>query len=451
MVNIFGKCAGCFYFIVTVRGKRKEERGKRINLSYLFSFLLYLSSAVFAQDPSQKQLELEANITNSQALFQQQQQEITSIETQLGDLGAQLDAQIAERDRVSNELAALREEQATLTESIAMLETQLAETQSRLGELQVQVADLKVRVQELLVGVYKQRSGRYARVLTQADSLHDLQVKNYYLSLLSDQDVDLVTELSVKATELITLQDAQNQQMNELQTQKTALEGNQVALEIAQGDLETIIANLDATKEGQLATRKDLLESQASLEASIAESQNQLQAEIKRLQEEAAEKRRLAALAADAIQRDQLNKEADQVEQRATNLSAPRPAMVSGYISPVANGEIYLAFGKCGRCIALRANSAGAPVFAAQSGVVLTADFLSANDGYLVSVQQENGIIIAYSNLQKSPPVKVGDQVAQGDTLGYLGGGGVIPADVLKLYVRTGQNEFVDPASVLGF
>jgi murein DD-endopeptidase MepM/ murein hydrolase activator NlpD len=449
MANFAANLVDGFY---TVIGReRKEKRGKRKGYVILLPFFFYLFSFSFAQTPSQRQLELENNIANSEALLEQREQEIAKLEMQLGETASQLEAQIAERDRVSNDLAALREEQIVLTDSIAVLEAQLAETQAKLEELQVQVADLKVRVQELLVGVYKQRSGRYARVLTQADSLHDLQVKNYYLSLLSDQDVDLVTELSVKATELINTQDMQNQQLSALQAQKAALEANQVALEIKRSDLETIVANLESTREGQLATRIDLLESQASLEATIAELQSQRQAEIARLQEEARRKREEAARAASALEQERLQNEADEAEQRATNLTAPLPEMAPGYVSPLSYAEIFAPYGECGRCIMLRANTVGAPVFAAQSGVVLTANFLSANDGYLVSVQQENGVIIAYSNLQGNTPVKIGDQVAQGDTLGYLGGGGLIPPDVLKIYVRTGRNEFVDPLTILSF
>jgi septal ring factor EnvC (AmiA/AmiB activator) len=439
------------YCAVIEGGKRKEKGGRRKILIYLLPFTFYLLPLIFAQDPSQLQLDLEQNINNTQALLDQRRQEIASIEAQLGETGTQLEAQIAERDRVSGQLAKLREEQAALTESIATLETQLADTQSKLGEVQVQVADLKTRVQDLLVGVYTQRSGRYAQVLSKADSLHDLQVKNYYLSLLSDQDVDLVTELSLKATELINLQTTQNEQMESLEAQKTELDGNQVALEITQSELETIVANLNATREGQLVTQKDLLESQMSLEATISDLQTQRQAEIARLQEEARQKREAAARAADAIQKEQLTREADQVEQRATNLSSPPPKMAAGYIAPVASPEIFKPYGECGgTCVAIRANSVGAAVLAVQPGTVLNADFLSANDGCLVTIQHADGSITAYSNLQKMPTVQSGDQVAQGDVLGYLGGGGLIPADVLKFYFRQSNGSYVDPAKTLG-
>jgi murein DD-endopeptidase MepM/ murein hydrolase activator NlpD len=442
MAKVFESCVDYFFTVFGARVKAKP-------LLFLFSL-----SFAFAQQPSDLQRQIESDIANSQALLQQREQEIASIEAQLGETAARLEAQLAERDRVSNELAALRDEQLVLTESITTLEAQLSETRAKLDELQSQVADLKTRVQELLVAVYKQRTGRYAGVLAQADSFHDLQVKNYYLSLLSDQDYELINQLSLTATELITTQEAQNQQMSELQAQKTALEQNQAALERKQADLDYIIADLDSTREGQLASRKDLLESQASLEASILALQDQRAAEIARLQEEARRKREEAARAATALEQERLQREAANAEQRASNLAAPRaalPPMASGYSSPVSNAQIYLPFGDCGRCLALRANTSGAAVLAVQSGIVLDSRLLSANDGFIVSVQHADGTITAYTNLQNRPTVQSGDQVEQGDVLGYLGGGVIIPPDVLKIYVRTGQNQFVDPAQVLGF
>jgi septal ring factor EnvC (AmiA/AmiB activator) len=441
-------------------GRSREERHKqnvpvllRFLVLFISLFTLHSSLFTFSQEPSALQRELETNIANSQSLLQQREQEIASIEAELGETATRLESQIAERDTVSSDLAALREENVVLTESITVLEGQLAETRTKLEGLQTQVADLKTRVQELLVGVYKQRTGRYAGVLAESDSLHDLQVKNYYLSLLSDQDYDLITQLSVTATELITTQETQNQQLSDLQAQKTALEGNQVALEIKQGDLETIIANLASTREGQLAMQKDLLESQASLETAIVELQSQREAEIARLQEEARKKRELAAQTANAIQQAQLEAEAAEATQRAENLAAPTatlPAMSAGYFVPVSNAQIYTPFGKQGSFLALRANTSGAAVYAVQPGIVLDASFLSANDGYLVSVQHADGTITAYSNLQGKLTVRSGDEVQQGDVLGYLGGGGIIPNDVLKFYVRTSGGSYVDPARVLG-
>jgi hypothetical protein len=50
--------------------------------------------------------------------------------------------------------------------------------------------------------------------------------------------------------------------------------------------------------------------------------------------------------------------------------------------------------------------------------------------------------------------VATGDAVDAGTVLGYLGGGALIPPDVLHFYLRRtsgdGNGVFVDPAPVLG-
>ncbi|MGL4611078.1 MAG: murein hydrolase activator EnvC family protein [Trueperaceae bacterium] len=422
--------------------------------SLLFTFYFLLFTFTLSQQPSELQQQLESNIASSQGLLQQREEEITSITAELGATASALEAQIAERDALAGQIDALRDEEAVLLESVATLEVELEATRVKLNELQQQVSELKTRVQELLVSVYQQRTGRYTNALAQADSFHDLQVNNHYLSLLSAQDYDLITQLSQTASELITTQEMQNQQLGELEGQRLSLESKQVDLEVKRVDLETVIANLAATREGQLATQKDLLESQAALEASILDLQSQREAEIARLKVEATRKRELAAQAADTIQRERLEAEAEDADARAENLEAPvaaLPKMASGYVSPVANAEVFEPYGGKCRCLSLRANTEGAAVFAVQSGLVLSAERLNVNDGYLVTIQHADGIVTAYSNLQKNIAIQSGNQVEQGDTLGYLGGGVLIPPDVLKIYVRTGRNEFVDPAPVLGF
>jgi murein DD-endopeptidase MepM/ murein hydrolase activator NlpD len=58
-----------------------------------------------------------------------------------------------------------------------------------------------------------------------------------------------------------------------------------------------------------------------------------------------------------------------------------------------------------------------------------------------------------YTNL-RPPVVATGDAVDPGSVLGYLGGGTLIPPDVLRFYVRRtdagGNAVFVDPGPVLG-
>jgi murein DD-endopeptidase MepM/ murein hydrolase activator NlpD len=99
----------------------------------------------------------------------------------------------------------------------------------------------------------------------------------------------------------------------------------------------------------------------------------------------------------------------------------------------------------------LRAATSGAAVKAVQPGNIIQVSPISANDGYIVVIQHAGGLTTAYVNLQENPPVQIGQQVAQGAVIGYVGGG--LQPDILKFFTRVEKNgigTYVDPAELLG-
>ena len=85
------------------------------------------------------------------------------------------------------------------------------------------MSDLEQRLQGLLVNLHKQRGGRYARLLSQSESIFDLRVKSYYLSRLTDQDVALMQEMERTVTELQTAQLTLSEQIAELNAQEAQI------------------------------------------------------------------------------------------------------------------------------------------------------------------------------------------------------------------------------------
>ena len=112
-----------------------------------------------------------------------------------------------------------------------------------------------------------------------------------------------------------------------------------------------------------------------------------------------------------------------------------------------------MSYNQEGPYVYLKAPQAGAAVYSTMSGVVTAVAQVSANSGYLVTVQHSQDLVTAYLNLQR-PFVKVGDNVTQGQTLAYLGGGTLIPASNLQFRVGIprsgGRVAWVDPAPKLG-
>ena len=128
---------------------------------------------------------------------------------------------------------------------------------------------------------------------------------------------------------------------------------------------------------------------------------------------------------------------------------------MSGYTYPVESPRLVSRFGEdFAQSVKLQALEAGAAVHAVQPGMVIAAGPASANQGYLVAIRHDEGLITAYVNLQADLPVQVGDTVTQQQVIGYLGGATLIPADELEFFTgrfEGGTPVWTDPAALLGF
>lgn len=124
------------------------------------------------------------------------------------------------------------------------------------------------------------------------------------------------------------------------------------------------------------------------------------------------------------------------------------------YALPLPNPSILSRFGEQGSGIILRTSQPGEAVYSVQSGIITEMSKFSANDGYIVTIEHANKVSTTYLNLQAVPLVKVGDKVSKHQIIGYLGGGTLTPANVLKFFASEYQNgrfSFIDPASLLHF
>jgi murein DD-endopeptidase MepM/ murein hydrolase activator NlpD len=384
---------------------------------------------------------LEAQIEAEEARLQARRAEIAAIEAELGETRERLDTQIVERDRVVAQISDIRSELDTIRNDIVRREAELQQTQARIAARTADLGAMQTRIQQLLLDLYRQRSNRFARVLANADSFHDLRVQNRYLALISEQDARIVDDLNAILADLADLQATLSQQITDLQTRED-------------DRLQALINELDATREGQLAQQRALLQSQGDLELLISGLVGNLEAEIADLDAQATANREAA------IEFLRVNPPAPLGSPAAGTACAdaapvalPAPLLASGFIFPFEGARISRPFGQDNLSyLGLTANQAGAPVRTVQEGQVTRAVFLTANDGYLVVVQHNDGVATSYLNLRE-PLVREGDQVVQGQLIGCLGGGALNPEDLLKLYVsftREGRTVQIDPVIALG-
>jgi len=398
---------------------------------------------------------LEVDILEYQALLESRAQELVDIQAALGDTAATLAARIAERDSVSSELVQRRRDRELVEAQIAELDTRRAETEGRITVLDGRLAEMSTRVSELLVNLYKQRGSRLSTGLSRTDSFHDLRVRNYFLGLLAEQDATVIGELDSLLYALQMERASLNEQLTSLRDAESRLLAVETELAATEARLARIVGELDATRQGQLAQRQDLLNEQNRIEQSLGDLDALLRAEIDRLRQVEAEQRQAAAqYAQDRERQIAAQRAADLARNRLEVLTEPLAPLSTGFIRPVDDGRLLTRFGEGNSSgVAIKASVANASVRAVGPGLVVAVSYLGANLGYMVAVEHGGGLVTVYVNL-RPPVVQSYDSVTQGQVLGYLGGGTLTPNDVLQFYARRGSGgsgPYVDPAPLLGW
>lgn len=402
---------------------------------------------------SAKKQALESDIQHANDQLKARQRQVAAITKELGNTAAELQAKVRQRDAVNKQLNDLEAQAAKLKGQLASLQAQRTKTEARIKDLSGQLDALKGRVKALFLELYQQRVARYANSLAHSKTLHQFQVNNYYLSLLTKQDVAVIDQLDTVLTQLQQAQSQLADEMASLNAKKAEIDKNTRDREAARKRLEAVIADLQKTKDGQLAQKQALLQEQNQIEADLKDLGQQLQAEIARLKKQ--EEQARAAAARYARNRDkqlQYQHQADEARARLDALTAPEKPLPTGFVMPLDHGKIVSKFGEGNNSyIAIKAPVPNAAVRSVQAGKVVAISYLGANFGYMVAVLHGGGLTTVYTNLRK-PVVNLYDSVKRGQVLGYLGGG-TLSNDLLPFYARTdkgGTSAFINPAPLFG-
>lgn len=398
---------------------------------------------------------IEREIRQFETLQQERATELQAIEAELGSTAARLNAQIADRDQISTQLANRRNERAALLRNMTQTRAEMEATEARIAEHLAELDVMSERVENLILSLYYQRGSGYgATAATNARSFQEFRVRNYYLSLLAEQDVDIITELDTLVASLEHEQTVLASQLQQLESQDRELAEVERQLAASESSLNAIIADLNSTREGQIAQQAALVQEQMRIERSLGDLEAQRQAEIARLRAQEAAARRAAELQQDRDQQLAAQREADLAAARIDQLSTPLTAGSGDYIRPVAGATLISRFGERNNSyLGIRADAGNAPVMAAENGRIAGVSYLGANFGYMVAVEHANDLVTIYVNLRQ-PIVEMFDLVERGQIIGYLGGGTLTQSDVLQLYARrgaTGNTPFIDPAPLFGW
>jgi murein DD-endopeptidase MepM/ murein hydrolase activator NlpD len=393
----------------------------------------------------------------------------------------------AQQSQVASELDALKATDAQLESAVAILDENLAVQETKVDdatrnvdqaratadavEARVQrsesnVTRIRDRVKDRAVRSYVTSDDDEAGLVLHADTPGDAEARRALNGLVSGSEVDLLDQLRAAR------EDAQRA--------RAQADAAEAAADQRKSELEREQAELRIAREEQVAAEQALqgrIGEYQQEAAALSAQEDSLTGVIRQKEAEAAA-RAEAARQAEAARKAEADRqalaaaadkvEADRAASRSTTTApapssstdaAPGPAdettspaapppSGSGLIFP-ADGPITSGFGY--RWGALHAGIDigavnGAPIHAAKSGTVIYASWM---DGYgnFVLIDHGGGFVTAYAH-QSQIAVSDGQQVSQGQTLGYVGSTGNSTGPHLHFETRV-NGTAVDPMNYL--
>ena len=343
-------------------------------------------------------------------------------------------------------------------DQIANIDEQIKNYQDKLDELSVDIEEHQAEVDDgveqfrkRLRSIYISGNDSYASLLVGATDFYGILARLEFAERISKHDNDMIEDLKSK----ITVLENDKADYEEKLAKQEALKAKE---EEYYAELSDTYNNHAETKAMQDAMLKDYMERFDEIVADQQKVEEELQAEIRRKQEEA-ERRRKEEEERRRKEEEDRKKQAEAngetyTEQDVNTFTSysetgfiwPVPTVRN--ISPTDNyGKRYLQeegrydFHK-GMDIT-KPGCYGEPIVASAAGEVIIAGDTGNGYGYHVVIDHGNSISTLYGHCS-SLAVKVGDVVEQGQVIGYIGSTGYAYGNHLHFEVRI-NGQHTDP------
>ena len=339
--------------------------------------------------------------------------------------GAEAQDLQSELDQTQSELEQQQDKKGVLSTELDRYNDQVdqlaGDVQARLNREKERLAQLKAQLRrslnvlrQRLVGIYRTPSPDLITVMLESDGFDDLVSRYEYLRRIEEQDSSIVGRVRTLRNGTRVTVDRVTDDRDEIQSKKAELERTRIQLEAREADLA-------AARDQKAAALDSVSENIDELEGDVSDLQAQIQQQIQ--------------------------------QASATPGVAPLPAgpvqgASGGWIWPVS-GTLTSPFGyRWGRMhegIDISVPE-GTPVRAAKPGTVILAAYTGGYGNY-TCVDHGGGLSSCYAH-QSSFAVSSGDQVDQGEVIGYSGNTGSSTGPHLHFEIRV-NGSAVDPLGYL--
>ena len=346
---------------------------------------------------------------------------IKELEGQINENFSSMEEIVAQKDLIDQEIFLLNQQIINLNNQIVEYGLLIADKQDELEAAEAHLAQLQEQNKDRIRAMEKNGDLSYWSVLFHANSFVDLLDRLKMIEEIAEADKLRLEEMQAAAQVVASAK-------AELEDEKTVLEGNKEALNVAQAELDGKRAEADVLLAELVAIGQEyeaLLEEEEDKEAELLLKIAKAEGEYK-----------------DAKAKEWAAAHPPVVSTPSTAPSTSAPSS-GGWIVPCSYTKMTSPFGsrihpiygyeKMHYGVDL-AGIKGTPIYAADGGKVTYAGWMSGY-GYLVKIDHQNGYVTYYGHCSKLL-VKVGDKVPKGTQIAKIGSTGTATGNCLHFEVR---------------
>ncbi len=360
--------------------------------------------------------------------------EISGLRSQLSDNLSDMEAIVAQKNTIDQEIFMLHEQTVNLNEQIATYSLLIADTQDQLSEAEARLAELNKKNKERIRAMEEDGNLSYWSVLFKASSFADLLDRLNMIEEIAASDKRRLDEMSAVAKEIAETKAALEAEMDALEAAKAELAESQKQQEAKRAEADKLLAELVATGEEYEKLLHAAEADAGKIKGNIDDIEDDIEA--KEYEQWLSTSKPPTPSSKPSNGNDYAPSDATwKIPCNYTRFSSP----FGWRIHPIY-GDWRFHYG-----IDLAAPS-GSPIYATRAGKVTRTTYDSSS-GYYVVLDHQDGFESKYLHMTHYI-VKPGDYVQAGQVIGYVGSTGASTGPHLHFSIMY-NGQHVNPASYI--
>lgn len=372
--------------------------------------------------------EIQEEIDQLEAQKAENDQKIEELQSQLSGNMEEMEAVVAEKNVIDQQITLLYEQMDNLDAQIKAYGQLVADKQAELDKAQEELDYLNKKNQERICAMEKNGTVSYWSVLFQATSFTDMLDRMYMVLQINQADKEALAELDAAARQVETAKTALEEEMAALEVSRQELDKTQAELDEKRTKADELLANLVARGEEYEALVEQAEEDSYQMLLSIIEKQNErTEAEQREYEEwlKEQEAQKPPAPPTDDGSSDDVGGSGSAGEGNDVDGVTWLVPISYNYLSSPFGMRLHPVYGdyRLHNGVDLSAPE-GTPIYASRAGQVIVATYGASGGNYVMIDHMDGTYTTMYLHMTRYV-VHVGQNVAAGELIGYCGSTGV--------------------------